>query len=86
MAEELYGEEEAPKSPEMEMEEADENTALLPKHLFPEGCKPGDKYTVEVVASYDDENEVKVLSEKKETKSDEGSMSGAESRLEGLGA
>lgn len=82
----LYGDEK-PEAPEKEMEGADENTALLPKSLFPEGCKPGDKITIEVVASYDDENEVKVVSAEKkpapEGETDD-SMSGAEGRMEQL--
>lgn len=56
---------ESQESPEQDnaQEESDEGdegeTALLPKSLFGGDCKPGDKYTVEVVHVYDDELEVK---------------------------
>lgn len=59
-----------PPAPEgADNEEADENTALLPKSLFgTHKCKPGDVYRVRVVAVHgDDEIEVESAQEAKDS-------------------
>jgi hypothetical protein len=74
MATEYYEEsemaEDKPKGDDSEMS-GDEDTFLAPKYAFGEGCKPGDKYTVEVVSVMEDEIELKHVKKAKEEKSDE---------------
>lgn len=67
-------------------EETTSETALLPKSLFGgHKCKPGDKYTVEVVKVYSDEIEVRhVKGEEKEEETPESPMSTAEAGLESM--
>lgn len=44
-----------------EKTEDSEDTALVPKSIFGgHDCKPGDRYTVEVVHSYEDDLEIKL--------------------------
>lgn len=54
------GEEQEPK------EDSGEQTELVNSSLFGGDCKPGDKYTVEVVAVHDDQLEVKHVKDGKE--------------------
>lgn len=55
-------------------EDKDENLALLPKSLFGHDCKPGDRYTVEVTETFEDEIAVKHVRSGKSDKPNDVSM------------
>lgn len=70
MEEEDYyegSEESVPAQPESEPQEQEEpkkdesETFLINDTVFPSECKVGDKYTIEVVASYDGEKEARIV-------------------------
>jgi hypothetical protein len=71
-------EDESSEAPETDKQEKDESdTALVSKEFLGGDCKPGDKYTVEVVREYEDEAEIKLA----KSKSDE---SDANSKLDAM--
>jgi hypothetical protein len=49
-----------PEAQDEPKDEKSEETALANKSAFPEGCKPGDTYTIEIVGEHDQEVEFKV--------------------------
>jgi hypothetical protein len=91
MADYYEGEEmaEAPAAEgEMPAEEGakDDNSFLAPKYAFPGGCKPGDKYTVEVKSVMEDELELVHVGEKKEGEPEAEGMDETEAGLLALEA
>jgi len=79
---------EAPAEGDMPAEEGakDDNSFLAPKYAFPGGCKPGDKYTVEVKSVMEDEVELVHVKKEESEPSEDREMDETEAGLMALEA
>jgi len=64
----------------------DDNSFLAPKYAFPGGCKPGDKYTVEVKSVMEDEVELVHVKKEESEPSEDREMDETEAGLMALEA